>query len=243
MPKSQHVQQMHSTPAPATRHCAPRKILLGRSGTHPWDTLRCTLSPRCCCSPCTSRTQPLAVERSEPSASQSCPIPPARAPERSPSAWAVAPIPELPRSQLYPSSSLLPRLQLQHQSSPHPSQWGLGSPPPRCRVIRPCCYTLCIRTSVASAMVCCSQSAPLSLLPADGRETLHPALAAGQAHCSSELRSFGAASTPARRGRPGEGDRRQHLLRYGRCPWPGRAAAGAAARAARAAPGKLKLCQ
>ena len=115
------------------------------------------------------------------------------------------------------------------------------SPPPRCRVIRPCCYTLCIRTSVASAMVCCSHRAPLSLdlLPADGRETLHPALAAGQAHCSSELRSFGAASTPARRGRPGEGDRRQHLLRYGQCPWPCRAAA----RAARAAPGKLKLCQ
>mgnify|MGYP007104188377 CR=1 FL=1 len=143
---TRHVQQMHSTPAPATRHCAPRKILLGRSGTHSWDTLRCTLSPRCCCSPCTSRTQPLAVERSEPSASQSCPIPPARAPERSPSSpssWAVAPIPELPRSQLYPSSSLLPRLQLQHQSSPHPSQQRedaprpppLPAPLPRCRVV------------------------------------------------------------------------------------------------------------
>jgi hypothetical protein len=156
-------------------------------------------------------------------------------------------ISELHRSKHYPPFSLPAHPPFSPLTTPTPvgpkTQRGSGSPPPRCRVIRPCCYTLCIRTSVASAMVCCSQSAPLSLLPADGRETLHPALAAGQAHCSSELLSFGAASTPARRGRPGEGDRRQHLLRYGRCPWPGRAAAGAAARAARAAPGKLRLCQ
>ena len=64
-------------------------------------------------------------KRSEPSASPcpvscpvSCPIPTARAPERSPS----SPL----RGPLHPfrSSSLLPRLRLQHQSSPHPSQWG-----------------------------------------------------------------------------------------------------------------------
>ena len=55
--------------------------------------------------------------------------------------------------------------------------------------------------------------APLSRLPADGRETRNPgALAAVEAHCSSELLSFGATSMPARRGRPGEEDRHRHLL-------------------------------
>ena len=107
MPKSQHVQQMWHSTSRATRHSANRKILLGRSGTH----CDAHFPPRCC-SPCTSRTQAARFERSEPSATKSCPIPPAHAPERSSSSplrgpsfpFLSSPAPTL--SQLIPPSSL-----------------------------------------------------------------------------------------------------------------------------------------
>ena len=193
-------------------------------------------------------------KRSEPTA---CPIPPVRTLGLSyPAGSCCRALPSIPflssafLSSPAPSTTLLSRSQRIPPFSP------LTTPTP----VEPTSVAMGLRLAPASLPshstmllhslhknICgfrhgrAAHRAPLSLLPADGWETLHPALAAGQAHCSSELRSFGAASTPARRGRPGEGDRRQHLLRlgYSRCPWPCRAAA----RAARAAPGKLRLCQ
>ena len=129
-------------------------------------------------------------------------------------------ISELPRSKQIPPSFLAPSTSLQAPFSP------LTTP----TSVKPTSVAMGLRLAPASlpshsTMLLhtlhkkirgfrhgAAHRAPLSLLPAAGRETLHPALAAGQAHCSSELLSLGAASTPARRGRPGEGERHRHLL-------------------------------